>query len=194
MPHALHSVDNCAEARLEQFDHPVARSADSPSAAGDAERGPAGSSVILRWLGFFAAWNIVAGHAPADLVAGAGTAALSTALSLRLWPGARNGIGITALPRFAIRFLRQSAVAGIETARLAFARHPALSPGFLSIPTRCATGTERDGFRALASLQPGAMPVAAAGDTLLMHCLQQDPSIAAQLSEDERAFLAVVGR
>ncbi|MEP9379925.1 Na+/H+ antiporter subunit E [Aquabacter sp. CN5-332] len=194
MPDALHSVDNCAEARLEQFDHPVARSADSPSAAGDAGRGPAGSSVILRWLGFFAAWNIVAGHAPADLLAGACTAAFSTALSLRLWPGSRQGFRITTLPRFAIRFLRQSAVAGMETARLAFARHPEVTPGFLSVPTRCAPGMERDGFRAVASLQPGAMPVATMGDTLLMHCLQQDPAIAAQLAEDERAFLAVVGR
>ncbi len=154
---------------------------------------PSLPSLAARWLALFGLWCLIARHAPADFAAGALAAALAAAASYSLWPGGGKFPQAGPLLRFAGRFLGQSVVAGLVTARFAFARRPQLKPALIRVPTRCPEGFKRSCFLSVMSLQPGTMPVGTEGDSLLLHCLDTSAPIAAQVAADEAAFCAIGG-
>lgn len=142
-----------------------------------------------RWCGFFLLWISLGRTGVADLVAGALAAALSAAASLALLPAGVGRLRPRAAARFAGHFAVRSLVAGVEVARRAFSPRLNLHPGFLTIPTRCPPGLSRQAFRAIMSLQPGAVPVAQTETTLVLHCLDTTGATAEDVSADERLFL-----
>jgi multicomponent Na+:H+ antiporter subunit E len=152
------------------------------------------STIAARWAGFFLLWPGIGRTDPANLLVGALTAGAASWTSLWLLPPGAGRLQPAALGRLVWRFLWQSVVAGADVGRRALDPRLPLRPGFVRVRLRLAPGTARDGFCALASLLPGTLPVGTDPDAALcVHCLDVGQDVAAQMSAEERAFLATVG-
>jgi multicomponent Na+:H+ antiporter subunit E len=167
----------------------------------------AARSALVRWVGLFGFWLLLAdigaldatgatngAEIGADLVVGLLAAAAATWVSLRLLPPGPGRVRTGALARLAWRFLWQSVVAGIGVARLAFAPRLAVRPGYLNYPVQIPPGPGRATFGALTSLVPGTLPVGAGpGDTLVYHCLDPSQPVAQGLAADEALLIEAQG-
>jgi multicomponent Na+:H+ antiporter subunit E len=152
------------------------------------------TAAFVRAAGFFILWLVLAGFDPGDLPAAAVAVACATWTSLRLLPPGRSRLSPTGIARLILRFPRQSLVAGIDVARRALDPRLPLRPGFVTVSPRLPPGTARDAFLALASLMPGTLPADTNEDgTLLVHCLDMDQPVAAQMAADEELFTRALG-
>ena len=113
--------------------------------------------------------------------------------SVRLLPPGRSRLRLSALPRYLARFVRQSAVAGLDVARRAFASPPAPRTGFVRYAPGLSPGTARDAFASVTALLPGTVPAADDGAALTYHCLDTAQPVAEELRIEEAAFTRVVG-
>jgi multicomponent Na+:H+ antiporter subunit E len=151
-------------------------------------------SAVLRALGFAVLWILLTGGNPADLGAGAVAIFAATWTSLRLLPPGTSQLRPLALGQFALRFLRQSLIAGVDVARRALDPRLPLTPGFVHYPVGLPPGPARNMFTTLMSLLPGSVPIGAdASGGLLVHCLDAEQPIAAQLAAEEVHFAQVIG-
>lgn len=145
-----------------------------------------------RWLSFFAGWIVLGRIGAIDLAAGLVISALATALSLHLLPAlGPDPINPRATLAYAARFFAGSLRAGWDVAWRVAARPPRVNPGVLTVPCAVPQGLARDAFRALASLQPGTLPLAGQGPDLRVHCLDITTPVATALDADAAAFLAM---
>lgn len=145
-------------------------------------------ALLARGAGFLALWLILMGTALKDLPIGLVAAAAAAWTSTMLWPESGK-LSASGLVRFLIRFIPQSVVAGVDIARRAFARRPALAPGFVTYRTSLPPGMARSASCAVMSLQPGKLPVAVDADgTLYIHCLDLREPVGEQIAADEAAF------
>jgi multicomponent Na+:H+ antiporter subunit E len=152
-------------------------------------------TMVSRALGFSVLWTIFTGGNPTDLVAGAVAASMATWASLRLLPPATGSVRPAPIIRFALRFLRQSAVAGVDVARRALDPRLPLNPGFIIYPVGLPHGPARNMFTSLMSLLPGTVPIGTTENGgVLIHCLDAGQPVAAQLTAEEALFAAVVGK
>jgi len=150
---------------------------------------------VARAIGFSALWIMLAGGSPADLGAGAVAAVAATWVSLRLLPPSTNRMRPVALARLALRFLYQSVMAGADVARRALDPRLPLSPGFAVYPVGLSPGPGRNMFTSLMSLLPGTVPTGSdPSDRLLIHCLDIEQPITAQLAAEEALLAQVIGR
>jgi multicomponent Na+:H+ antiporter subunit E len=148
----------------------------------------------VRWTAFLCLWLAIFHVEPATIPIGALTAAAATWTSLRLLPPGRVRLRPLALARLSLRFVRQSAIAGTDVARLALDPRLPLRPGFVRCPLRLPPGTAREGFCTLASLLPGTLPVGSDPDAALrVHCLDVGQDVATEISAEETAFLVATG-
>ena len=153
---------------------------------------PSAPVLLGRGLGFFVIWLAQIGTAPKDMPFGILAAAAATWTSVELWPS-NSRLSLPGLIRFVLRFLPQAVVAGVDVAWRAMAPRIALKPGFVSYPVTLSPGLAHGALRAVMSLQPGKLPVSnGAGENLLVHCLDTDAPVAAELAADEAAFLRVL--
>lgn len=146
---------------------------------------------LARWILFLAGWAALGRLGPADLAAGLVVSALAARLSLHVLPPGPARLGARGVLTYAARFAAGSLAAGWDVARRVAATPPRVAPGVLSVPCAVAEGLPRDAFRALASLQPGILPLASQGSRLQLHCLDVNAPVAAALEADARAFLAM---
>lgn len=148
--------------------------------------------LIVRGVLFFGLWLVMIGTAPKDWPFGVLAAAAATWTSLALWP-ARTRLSSSGLLMFVLRFLPQAVVAGVEVALRAMAPRISLNPGLASHTTALPQGFARGALCAVMSLQPGKLPVGVGGetDTLLIHCLDMNAPVAADMAAEERAFLRI---
>jgi multicomponent Na+:H+ antiporter subunit E len=146
--------------------------------------------MLQRGAAFLILWICLIGPVPSDIVFGVLAAAVAAWVSLPLWPaGSFSGAN---LPRYALRFVRQSISAGVEVAQYAFSSKIDLKPGFATYQTAVPPGVARDALCTIMSLLPGKLPVGTAADgTIRIHCLDTRHTVASELSEDEAAFLKV---
>lgn len=149
-------------------------------------------SWIARWVGYFTLWVLLIGFKPADLVVGLVAAAAATWTSLALLPPGEFRLRLAGLPRYGLRFLWQSVVAGVDVARQAFAPRPSLRPGLISYPSHYPQGAERNAFASLTSLLPGTVALGDEPRAVLYHCLDIRQPIADQLAVEETAFSRVL--
>ena len=148
---------------------------------------------VARVIGFFVLWIMLIGGNPADLGTGAVAALAATWASLRLLPPGTNRVRSVALIGLTLRFLRQSVVAGVDVARRALDPRLPLHPGFLVYPVGLPRGPARHMFTTLISLLPGAVPTGAdARSQLLVHCLDSEQPVAAQLAAEEAMFARII--
>ena len=151
-------------------------------------------STMVRMVGFFVLWVILAGGGQADLVAGVVAALMATWASLHLLPPSANYLRPAALARLAAHFLRQSLVAGVDVARRALDPRLPLRPGFVLYPTGLPPSGSRSMFTTLISLLPGSVPTSSdEKGRLLIHCLDVEQPVAAQLAAEEARFLKAIG-
>ena len=149
---------------------------------------------VMRAVGFFVLWTMLTGGNPADLVTGAVAAVAATWTSLRLLAPGTSRVQPGALARLALRFLRQSVVAGVDVARRALDPRLPLHPGFVVYPVSLPPGPGQNMFTTLMSLLPGTVPTGP-GERggILVHCLDVEQPVATQLAEEEEVFARVVG-
>lgn len=152
---------------------------------------PPTAHLLGRGLAFFGLWLVMIGAAPKDMPVGLAAAAAATWTSTECWPS-RGRLSVVGLTRFMARFLPQAVVAGVDVAWRAVSPRPALKPGLVVYRATLAPGFAQNAMRAVMSLQPGKLPIStgASGD-LLVHCLDRDAPVAAQLAADEAAFLRI---
>ena len=149
---------------------------------------------VMRAVGFLFLWLIFTGGNTADLAAGAVAVWAATSASLRLLPPGTSQVRPASLVRFALRFLYQSVVAGADVARRALDPRLPLHPGLVVYPVDLPTGPARSSFTTLMSLLPGTVPTGLHGDgALLIHCLDVEQPVAAQLAAEEALFAGVIG-
>jgi len=159
----------------------------------DAARAPLGA-IISRAVGFLALWLVLAGVDSADLPAAAVAVGGATWASLRLLPPQPWHLRPLALLGLVVRFLRQSVVAGVDVAWRALDPRLPVRPGLVVYPVRLAPGPTQNTFATLAGLVPGSTPVGPAeGAGLLIHCLDVDQPVVAQLQTEEALFTRALG-
>jgi multicomponent Na+:H+ antiporter subunit E len=147
---------------------------------------------VVRALGFLVLWVILTGGNPADLGAGVAAVLAATWTSLRLLPPGRSRWRPASLARLGVRFLFQSVIAGIDVGRRALDPRLPLTPGFVVYPVGLPPGPARNMFTTLMSLLPGTVPTgAAARSQLLVHCLDVEQPVIAQLAAEEAVFARV---
>lgn len=165
------------------------------SQPGNAGSGDWARGAILRGAGFLGFWLALSGVDASDLPAAGVAVVAATWASLRLLPPAGSHPRPAAVARFALRFLRQSVVAGTDVAWRAL--HPRLSlrPGFVVYPMRLPPGPPRNAFCALTSLVPGTVPAGSnEHGALVVHCLDVDQPVMAQLAGEEALLGKALGR
>ena len=164
--------------------------------SGDGGRAPGfAAAAVIRWGGFLCLWLVIFGARVPDLWVGAAAAAAATWASLRLLPPGAARLRPAALARLVSRFFSRSVVAGVDVAQRALDPALPLRPGVVLCPTRLPAGPARDAFCAMASLQPGTLPAGSdQAGALLVHCLDVEQDVAAQMAEEEATFFAVLGR
>lgn len=140
-----------------------------------------------RAAGLLGLWMVLIGTDPIDTAVGAITAAAAAWVSLRLLPQPTR-LRPAALPRLALRFLRQSIRAGLDVARRVFDPRLPLSPGYATYPVGFPPGTSRAAFTGLTSLLPGSVPSGDDAGGVVYHCLDVDQPVLAQLAEEEAAL------
>jgi multicomponent Na+:H+ antiporter subunit E len=147
---------------------------------------------VMRALAFLVLWLILTGGNAADLGAGAVAVLAATWTSLRLLPPGRSRWRPASLARLGVRFLYQSLIAGIDVARRALDPRLPLTPGFVVYPVGLPPGPARNMFTTLMSLLPGTVPTGAdARSQLLVHCLDVEQPVIAQLAAEEVVFARV---
>ena len=147
---------------------------------------------VARATSFFVLWIMLTGGNPADLVAGAVAALAVTWASLRLLPPGTRRVQPIALARLVVCFLHQSVVAGVDVARRALDPQLPLHPGFVVYSVGLPRGPARNMFTTLMSLLPGAVPTGSdEKGGLLIHCLDAEQPVVAQLAAEEEAFARV---
>jgi multicomponent Na+:H+ antiporter subunit E len=93
-----------------------------------------------------------------------------------------------------LHFLRQSVVAGADVAWRALDPQLPLRPGFVLYPVALSPGPERNMFTTLMSLLPGTVPTGSdEKGGLLIHCLDVEQPVVAQLAVEEALFVRAVG-
>ena len=148
----------------------------------------------MRAVGFLGVWVVLSGYALVDLLPGVIAALAATWSSLRLLPPGPNRMQPLALTKVALRFLRQSVLAGADVARRALDPKLPLDPGFIRYSTGLPPGTARNAFTALMSLLPGTVPVGSdQSGALVIHCLDIRQPVAAQLAAEEALLVRVMG-
>lgn len=152
------------------------------------------SVAAVRAALFLGFWLMVSGRNLADLPVGLAAVAAATWTSLRLLPAGRSRLRIGAVAALAMRFLRQSVVSGSEVAWRALNPRLQLRPGFVAYPLRLPPGGARCAFCALSSLLPGTLPTGTGENgVLLIHCLDVDQPVAANLAAEENLFNRALG-
>lgn len=160
-------------------------SAPEDDAAPRLIRVAAGRAAIF--LGF---WLMISGRNLADLPVGLAAVTAAAWTSLHLLPPGRSRPRLAAFAALALRFLRQSVVSGTEVAWRALSPSLRLRPGFVAYPLRLPPGGARCAFCALSSLLPGTLPTGTGEDeVLLVHCLDVDQPVAANLATEESLFI-----
>jgi len=154
----------------------------------------ASRAAVVRSIGFFLFWVIVAGFKVMDLVVGLLAALVTTWVSLTLMPPGHGRVRPIKLATYALRFFRQSVIAGLDVAWRALSPRMPLQPGFITYRTQLPEGRTRYTFYTVSSLLPGTLPTGsdASGSTAI-HCLDVTQPVARQLAEEESLFAEALG-
>lgn len=147
------------------------------------------TSVLGRGAALYLVWIAMAGTEIADLAVGLPAAALATRVSLKLLPPGMAGLAPGALLRFALDLPVRSLIAGIEVARLALGSGRLEHAGIVACRLDLPPGVARETFLALASLQPGSLPLEERDDgTALVQAIDARADVAGAFAQEQRRF------
>ncbi len=127
---------------------------------------------VVRFFLWYGVWLVFAGWSFANAVVGIPAAVLTTWASVILIPATPQSFSLLRVARYAVVFLWQTAVAGVDVAWRVFHPKMPLRPGIVRLVPQIPAGTRRSLFCALASLQPGSLACGVDEEGhLLFHCL-----------------------
>jgi multicomponent Na+:H+ antiporter subunit E len=129
----------------------------------------------------------------ADLALGAVTAAAAAWCSVLLSPPGGLRPNPAALALLLLRFPWQALRAGIDVAGIALDPRRVPNPGEVAWTPRLPPGPSRDAFLAYASLLPGTLPAGESGGAIIIHALNADAAIAADMTAEEARFVRAFG-
>lgn len=151
--------------------------------------------VALRIVVFTLLWWLLTQGDTASWVLGVPTVGLAILVSLYMMPagGWHWGVSPYGVLRFVLFFLRKSLISSIDVAIRVM--HPAmpLKPGLFEYPFRLTGETARVIMANTASLLPGTLSVDLVDDKLLVHVLDLDAPIEAELRLLEKRIAAIYG-
>lgn len=153
-------------------------------------------AILVRGVGYFLLWMVMAGGRLAHVAPGIVAAILATWVSLVLLPldPAFAGVRPLALLRLALRFVWGSVVAGLDIARRAFSPSLPLAPGYVTYPVALPPGTSRNVFTSVTSLMPGTLPTGSGeSDGVIYHCLDTAQPVLQDLEREEARLVAALG-
>ncbi len=145
----------------------------------------------IRFALLLLGWAAMTGSA--DLLLGALVAAVAAWCSLLLAPPGPHRVRPGAMALLLLRFPWQALRAGIDVARIALDPRRAPNPGDITWTPRLPPGPARDAFLAYASLLPGTLPAGASGETIIIHALNADAGVAAEMTAEEARFAHAIG-
>jgi multicomponent Na+:H+ antiporter subunit E len=137
-------------------------------------------------------WALTLGDARGWLMA-IGIVLLVTAVSMRLFPPSDYHLRPVALIRFFGFFLIRSVVAGVDVARRLLSPSLPVDPAEISVVVRLPAGGPRALLANVLSLMPGTLSVTLEGDRILVHCLDRQMPVEADLRNTEARIAAVFG-
>ncbi|MBB3929474.1 multicomponent Na+:H+ antiporter subunit E [Kaistia hirudinis] len=149
---------------------------------------------FVRAAVLFLVWLVLTDARLADVPVGLLAAFLGALASRSLAPETLTTPRAGALLSYAVRFLRQSVLAGFDIAHRAFSPSLPLKPGMAQFTPTLPPGPARTLFADLASMAPGTLPTGETADGAMeLHCLDTDIDAAAQLADDETRLMAALG-
>jgi multicomponent Na+:H+ antiporter subunit E len=149
---------------------------------------------VWRSPAFLILWLILYGADPAGFIIGIGATIAATWTSLRLLPPGELHPSFAGLAGLALRFFRQSIVAGVDVAWRALDPRLPLRPGFVVCPMRSPPGPMRSAFCMMSSLLPGTLPTGPDDSgAIVIHCLDVGQPVVSQTTAEEELFLRALG-
>lgn len=150
-------------------------------------------SLASRFALLFGVWLLLTGARPGDVPTGLAATVLGVWASLRLLPPGPSRARPGALAALALRLLPLSVVAGADVARRALAPGLPIRPGVVAVRLRLS-GRSRDVLCTITGVVPGTLPSGFdASGALLVHCLDVEAPVAAQLEADEVRLARALG-
>jgi len=134
-----------------------------------------------RLAGFALVWGVLTGGAPNTWPAGSLAVATAALVSLALRPPRPWRMRLGGVLRFVPYFVRQSLRGGLDVARRAFAPGLPLNPVLVEHPLGLPPGTARIFLLNTVSLLPGTLSADLRGDLLVVHGLDAELPLAAEL-------------
>ncbi len=163
--------------------------ADYANPAGPGAAGSRWLSGIRRAALFSLLWLLLSGGSADGWIIGAPAVAASTALSLRLWPGALLSVG--GLVRFLPWFARQSVAGAVDVAIRALRPDMPLFPGVIRHDLRLPAGASRVALANVISMLPGTLSADLEDDRLVVHALDARQDLHAMVRDLEPRIAAV---
>ena len=152
------------------------------------------SAVLARAACFVGLWLVLAGPDIADLPAILIAAGAATWASLRLLPPQGFRLAPVAATVLALRFIRQSMVAGVDVSWRALMPRMTLRPGLVEWRPVLPPGQRRNAFCSLMSLLPGSLPAGPdEAGAIVIHCLDVTQPVAQQMTAEEALFIRATG-
>ena len=124
---------------------------------------------------------------------GVPAAVLITTFSLWQAPPAQLSLRASALPGFALFFVRQSLSAGWDVARRTLSRDMALAPELLRIPVSLPAGAPTWWLMATISLLPGTLSARIDDGNIEIHCLDARTDVTAEVCAAQRRIAVLFG-
>jgi multicomponent Na+:H+ antiporter subunit E len=151
-------------------------------------------SLLARTAGLLGFWVILLGVDPLDILVGIPAAFAAAWASLHLLPPGEWRLRPVALIRLALRFLRQSIIAGLDVAMRALDPRLPLRPGFVRYRPHLPPGPALNAFCTMTTLLPGTLPCGSdREDILIIHCLDATGPVAADMAAEEALFREALG-
>jgi len=152
---------------------------------------PLGPRALLRMLVFALIWLVLTGFDAASWTFGGPMVLLSTGLSLLLAPSPLPLLSPAGACRFIPFFLRQSTLGGIDVLRRALSPRQLVNPGLVSYSTFLPPGGSRIFFVNTISLLPGTLSADLQEDKILVHTIDKDLPIWANMQNLEWRIAAL---
>lgn len=149
--------------------------------------------LLARLAGFALIWGVLTGGAADTWPAGSLAVATAALVSLALRPPRPWRMRLGGAVRFVPFFFRQSLRGGLDVARRAFSPGLPLNPVLVEHPLRLPPGTARIFLLNTVSLLPGTLSADLRGDLLVVHGLDAELPLAADLRRLEALVADLFG-
>lgn len=137
-------------------------------------------AIVFRAACFGLAWWTLTGGTSKTWMLGMIVVGLTVALSIYLMPPG-GGVALRALPGFIAFFIQNSIRGGVQVAMMAVSPRPALSPAMLEMTLRLPDETSRVFLACTLNLLPGTLSAGLEGDRLVLHVLNREMPIEAEV-------------